>query len=175
MKRNYQGRKYQVVKYDPQWVVDFHREAEKIESIFGDLALDIQHIGSTSVPGMAGKPLIDLLVIVDDIKDADPFERQMVNTGYTYNGDILEKGSRLYSRGEDGHQLVNVHIFPKNHPDIAEMLEIRDYLRSNPKEAQAYSELKLELFEKYPDDYGNYRKEKDAYMTKLIERMNYAK
>lgn len=130
----------------------------------------IEHIGSTSVPSMKGKPLIDVLILVDDITYADGHAGEMEAAGFTNKGDLLNKGSRIFIRENDGHNLTNVHVYKKDHLHVAEMLGLRDYLRSHPDEVARYSALKHELFEKYPDDYGSYRREKDAFMEGMKER-----
>ena len=170
MPRDYTGRRYDVIEYDPAWVGRFEREAATVRSVFGADALDIQHVGSTSVPGMAGKPLIDVSVTVADIADADRHAAGMVAAGYAEYGDLLGLGGRLFSREDGGHKLVNVHVFTREHPHGAEMVAIRDFLRANPDEVCAYADLKRALFEKYPDDYAGYRREKDEYMKGVVAR-----
>lgn len=169
--RDYTGRKYHIEEYDPSWKGRFELEAKKIKAIFGDDALDIQHVGSTSVLGMAGKPTIDILVIVRDITVGDKYNTKMKVSGFEPLGDFLNKGSRLFTKNEDGSRLVNLHVFTRDNEDAIEMLNIRNYLRAHPKDVQEYSVLKKDLFKKYPDDYEMYRKYKDEYMVKLIKKV----
>jgi GrpB-like predicted nucleotidyltransferase (UPF0157 family) len=169
--RDYTGRKYHVEEYDLAWKQRFEFESQKIKAIFNDDALDIQHVGSTSVPGMAGKPTIDILVIVGDIATGDKYNDEMKALGFEPLGDFLNKGSRLFIKNKDNSRLVNLHVFTKDNPHVIEMLKIRDYLRTHPTDVQEYSDLKKELFKKYPDDYGMYRKFKDEWMKKLIQRI----
>ena len=157
--------------FSHDWPRLFTREAEVARSVFGSNDLDIQHIGSTSVPGMAGKPLIDLLVIVQNARVAAAHAPQMVEGGYTNYGDYLGKGSHLFVREENGQRLVNLHVFPIGHEHIREMLGLRDYLRRHPEEVTAYSNLKLSVYREHPTDYTTYRKLKDAYVDKLMERV----
>lgn len=167
---SYSTRKYGVVSYDPNWIQRFEELKQKLQSLFVDAR--IEHIGSTSVPGMSGKECIDVLVIVNNIQGVEDHVAEMEELGFIYAGEFVMKDSRLFRIMEDNRLLANVHFFPVDHPHIREMLEMRDYLRSHPEEVDAYSKLKQELYAKYPDNYASYRKEKDEYMDKLKERVN---
>jgi len=166
----YKDRKYSVRAYDPAWPGEFEVEERALRKIFGVSALAVEHIGSTSVPGMDGKPTVDILVLVDDVSAANEHAAAMKEAGYEYLPEYVMPGSALFRRKRDNVLLSNVHVFPKDHPHVREMLGVRDYLRSHPDEARAYADLKRELFRKYPDDYAAYRKFKDAYMEDLKRR-----
>ena len=167
MSGKYKNRKYDVEPYNPKWKVRFKEEARVLSSIFGASAIKIEHIGSTAVPGLAGKPTIDILVVVDNIKVVDSFIEQMRVAGYKSLGEYVMPGARLFVREVDNNRLVNIHVFPKDHSHIKEMLNLRDYLCSHPELVKEYSQLKYDLFKKYPGDYGEYRKYKDQWMERL--------
>jgi GrpB-like predicted nucleotidyltransferase (UPF0157 family) len=167
----YQGRKYTVQKYDPHWTGRFKAEADNLKEVLGNKILSIEHIGSTSVPGLAGKPTIDILVIVESIDSASEFEDVLSRLGYTYLGQYVMEGSRLYVKEEGNTRLVNLHFFHQGHQHIDKMLGLRDYFRSHPEVVNEYSTLKFDLIEKYPDDYGSYRKHKDEWMNKLKAKL----
>ena len=78
--------------------------------------------------------------------------------------------SRLFRVMRDRTLIANIHFFPPPHAHVAEMLALRDYLRSHPEEVKAYSKLKIDLYKNYPDDYASYRKHKDKYMDGLKNR-----
>jgi GrpB-like predicted nucleotidyltransferase (UPF0157 family) len=170
MSSGYKDRVYTVLPYDPQWANSFTRLAAKIKKIFGVDALDIQHIGSTSVPGMSGKPTIDVLVLVDSLEVAEAHAADMERAGFEYEGEFVMPDSRLFRMMNNNTLLANVHIFLQDHPHVLEMLGLRDYLRTHLEEVSAYSNLKIELYEKYRNEYANYRKDKDAYMAELKKR-----
>ena len=167
---NYATRKYDIIPYDPSWVTRFEEEARAITQIFADTIVRIEHIGSTSVPGMSGKPLVDVLVLVRDITNIDEHDAEMLAAGLTPKGDLLQKGGRLFIRENGDKNLTNVHVYETNHEHVPEMLNLRDYLRSHPEEVARYSQIKNDLIEKYPDDYASYRREKDVYMEQLKKR-----
>jgi GrpB-like predicted nucleotidyltransferase (UPF0157 family) len=169
-KAEYKNRKYHVQPYDPAWPKQFETDAKILKAIFGDDTVAIEHIGSTSVPGMDGKPTIDILILVDYLAVADKHVGAMKSAGYEHLVGYVSPDSVLFRQMKDNVLLSNVHVFQKAHPHVHEMLTLRDYLRSHPDEVKAYSNLKKELFEKYPDDYAAYRKLKDEYMKALKER-----
>lgn len=171
MYKNYKNRKYSVIGYDSTWKNKFTQEAEVLKSILGNYALDIEHIGSTSVPGLAGKPTVDILITVDDVSIADTFNKQMEFIGYISLGEYVSSGTKLFAKEMNNTRLVNVHIYPKEHPHVKEMLALRDYFLSHPEIVREYSNLKIDLFTKYPNNYGQYRKYKDKWMEKLKEKI----
>ena len=169
-KHPYSSRKYEIVPYDPNWVNQFEDLKLKIQTVFK--SSQIEHIGSTSVPGMSGKPCIDVLVTVDDIKEVENHVTGMENLGMEYAGEFVMKDSRLFRVMKNDTLLANIHFFPVGHTHNKEMLNMRDYLRANPEEVTQYSELKQDLYMKYKDDYASYRKYKDEYMDKLKGRVS---
>ncbi len=173
MKAEYKDRKYRVEPYDPSWPRQFAEESNAIARIFGRDALAIEHIGGTAVPGMDGKPTIDILVAVEDLSAAARHTEEMKQAGYEYLPGYVSADSTLFRRMRDNELLSNVHVFQAGHPHVREMLALRDYLRSHPEEVKAYSELKVALSRKYPDDYATYRTLKDEYMKGLKERASH--
>ena len=167
----YKDRKYNVCSYDINWQKRFSNEEKIIRNIFGNNVL-IEHVGSTSVIGMEGKPCIDILVVPKNLEIVKTHISDMENAGYAYRGFFVSNDALLFTRVKDSNTETNIHFFPEGHPHIIEMLTLRDYLRSSKEEALNYSNLKKRLYEKYPNDYGEYRKEKDEYMEGLKERIN---
>lgn len=168
-KHSYSSRKYAVVPYDPNWVHQFEELKVKLQTIFK--TAQIEHIGSTSVPGMVGKSCIDVLVIVNDLQEVETHTSEMENLGFEYAGEFVMKDSCLFRIMKDNILLANIHFFPVGHPHNKEMLGLRDYLRSHPEEVKAYSDLKQQLYANYQNDYASYRKYKDEYMAGLKERV----
>lgn len=156
--------------YDRNWVKQFDAEATRVKAIFGNDAIDIQHIGSTSVPGLDSQPTIDMLLLVEDITTTNKYIKQMELIGYKYLVDYVGPNSRLFAKENANRRIFNVHIFPKDHPHVKEMVQLRDYLRQHPEEIQKYGEFKRKLFVQYPDAYTKYRKFKDEYVRELQTR-----
>lgn len=171
MASKYTHRKYSIVSYDQKWKESFLNEAKILSSIFGNSAVAIEHIGSTAVPGLAGKPTIDILVLVDDFSIVSGLSKQMESKGYRDLGEYVMPGARLFIKEVDNTRLFNIHVFQKDHPHVAEMLGLRNYFISHPEQVKEYSQLKLDLVKRYPDDYGLYRKYKDEWMEELKQRV----
>lgn len=171
MKPNYKNRKYEVLPYDHTWAEQFAEESKVLKSIFADEAISIEHVGSTAIQGLAGKPTIDVLVIVDDISTADRLKEKMEFSGYQSLGEYVMQGARLFVKESDNNRTRNIHVFQRNHPHVQEMLQLRDYLRTHPDVANEYNNLKFDLAKKYPDDYEQYRRFKDRWMNALKEKI----
>lgn len=166
-KIEYKNRKYIVEPYSLEWKKKFEIEAKKLRPIFSDKAISIEHIGSTAVPGLAGKPTIDILITVEKIEIADELSEKIETIGYKALGDYIKKGSRLFVKEEDNERLINLHVFEAIHPHVSDMIDLREYFRSHPEKVEEYSRLKFDLVKKYPNDYGLYRKYKDEWMENL--------
>lgn len=169
-KHPYKDRKYEVVPYNSQWPFQFQEYAKKISTIFRES--QIEHIGSTAVPGMAGKPCIDVLVLINDLETVEAHVNDMEQAGFEYAGEFVMPDSRLFRVMKDNILLANIHFFLAQHAHVKEMLALRDYLRSHSQEVEAYSVAKENLYRKYSNDYASYRKYKDEYMNELIKRMD---
>lgn len=164
------NRKYSVVPFQPSWVQSFLHIESQLKPLFGDLAIEFQHVGSTAVEGMSGKATIDVLIVVRHIHAVDSLNHHMEQLGYKVLGDYLKQGGRLFAKEVDGERIANVHCFELDHGHIREMLVMRDFLRSHPDEAERYEKLKIDLFSKYPDDYIAYRAVKDPYLQEMKVR-----
>lgn len=166
-KTEHKNRKYTIEQYNLGWKKQFETEAGILRPIFSDKAISIEHIGSTAVPGLAGKPTIDILITVEKIEIADELVEKIESVGYKTLGDYINKGSRLFVKEENNTRLVNLHVFEKFHSHVKDMINLRNYFRSHPEVVKEYSKLKFDLAKKYPNDYGLYRKYKDEWMEKL--------
>ena len=158
-------RKYTVTPYDPEWKEQYNILAEQMGRVFEDCQPDIYHIGSTAVEGMAAKPLINMLVVVPDIRCLDRHLAELKRFGYEVHHDLVSQDTILAMKHKGDTRLENIHILPQGHAKIDEFLAFVEYFGVSPEEAEEYSNLKLELFEKYPDNYAAYRKEKFKWLT----------
>ena len=156
-----------VVPYDPQWPMLYDKEAKTIRAILADSLVAIYHIGSTAVPGLCAKPIIDIMPVVRQIDTVDLHNQAFAQLGYEVMGEFGIPGRRYLRKGnpERTHQ---IHIFalPSTH-DIRRHLAVRDYLRTHPKEAQAYGSLKQTLAQQFPWDIERYCDGKDAFVKRL--------
>lgn len=159
-----------VVPYNPDWPRMYHEEASRLEALMGDQIIAIHHIGSTAIPGMSAKPIIDILVEVHDIDQIDDFNDSFIQSGYLPKSEAGIPGRRFVIRGDEENRSCHVHIFPRGHPDVARHLVFRDYLTAHPQEAQRYASLKEELATQFPTDIESYMDGKDGLIKELEQK-----
>lgn len=161
-------RKYSVSDYSPDWVNQFISIKKIIMGVFGDCAIQIEHVGSTSVPGMKAKPLIDVLVVVDKMQDFSIEKNIMMERGYECGENYIAPNTIIFFKlGLDGDKLENIHICEKDNPKIKQFIFIRDFLRAFPEVAKEYSDLKDSNFKKYPNNYPAYREAKANFLERI--------
>ncbi|MFC0189408.1 GrpB family protein [Fictibacillus aquaticus] len=156
-----------VTDYDLRWAAKFEEEAARIRDIFNGELVDIHHIGSTSVPELKAKPVIDMMPVVHDIEKVDAFNEKMIEIGYEPLGEAGMPGRRYFRKGGE-NRTHQIHVFQvDNQHDIGRHLAVRDYLRSHPEEAAEYGELKARLANEFPDDIVGYSEGKDEFVKNL--------
>jgi GrpB-like predicted nucleotidyltransferase (UPF0157 family) len=160
-------RKIFVLPYDPLWVESFNVEAKNLRSLFGAEIVEIHHIGSTSIPGMAAKPIVDVLPVVRDIHVIDRFNPVMHESGYLPSGEYGMPGRRYFVKGCINQRSHHIHIYQSGHGDIERHLAFRDYLRTHPNKAKEYEVLKINLVKKYSEDREAYINGKDGFIKEL--------
>lgn len=156
-----------VTNYDENWIQLFKIEAKKIQDIFKDEIVEIHHIGSTAVPGLKAKPIIDIMPIIKDIDVVDNFNKKMSEIGYEPLGELGIKGRRYFRKGGE-NRTHQIHIFQfDNKFDIERHLAVRDYLKTHKKDAVEYGKLKEQLANEFPNDIEGYSLGKEDFVKKL--------
>ncbi|MBA4541866.1 GrpB family protein [Thermoactinomyces daqus] len=163
-------RKVIVTPYNPRWPEQFAAEAKKIKEALGPEAVCIHHIGSTAVPGLAAKPIIDLIPVVNDIEKIDKLTGNMKAIGYVPMGEYGIPGRRYFFKGSEQVHTHRVHIFARGNPEITRHLAFRDYLRAHPDEARRYAELKINLAKQYPASIEHYISGKNDLIKELEQK-----
>jgi GrpB-like predicted nucleotidyltransferase (UPF0157 family)/dihydrofolate reductase len=161
----------EVVPYDPQWLELFATEAELIKSALGDNCVAVHHIGSTSVPGLSAKPIIDMLPVVRDIQAVDQATKAMESLGYEVKGEYGIAFRRYFQKSKDV-RTHNIHVYQENDPEISRYLKFRDWMRSHPADAKAYGKLKEELAVT-SQDMLQYCNGKDAFVASIDAKDGY--
>ena len=156
-------RKVIVAEPNPAWPAQFREEAERLSAVFGRQALYLHHIGSTSVPGLAAKPLIDILPVVRVLSAVDALNPALEELGYEAMGEYGLPGRR-YFRREEPPSPCHVHVYETGSREILRHLALRDYLRARPETAAEYGRLKAELAARFPADIDAYLDGKDAFL-----------
>jgi len=157
-----------IADYDPAWPVLYSREASRIRAVLGRSAVLIEHAGSTSVPGLAAKPIIDIVLAVPDSADEAAYVPAMEAAGYVLRS--REPGwfeHRLF-KGPDTN--INLHVFTAGAAEIDGMLLFRDWLRVNDADRAAYLEVKRELAGRTWRHVQHYADAKSAIVEEILAR-----
>ena len=157
-----------LAEYDPAWPQLFAREAERIRAALGDELVALEHIGSTSVPGLAAKPRIDMLLIVPNSADEPGYVPAMEAAGYTLRIREPEWYEHRVFNGPDTD--VNIHVFSPGCPEVTRMLRFRDWLRSHPADRQLYEQTKRRLAQQEWTYVQNYADAKTAVVEEILAR-----
>ncbi|WP_242056442.1 MULTISPECIES: GrpB family protein [unclassified Nostoc] len=163
--------KVEVVPPNPKWVEEFKAESKQIASVMEKNIISIHHIGSTAIPGIYAKPVIDFLIEVKDIRKVDEHSAAMVAIGYEAMGEFGLPGRRYFRKNSSpGIRTHNVHTYEVGSSEITRHLAFRDYMIAHPDAAQQYSELKRRLAKKYPEDIEGYMDGKDEFIKAMEKK-----
>ena len=157
-----------IVDYDPLWPELFRREADRLRSLLGRLALRIEHTGSTSVPGLAAKPVIDILLVVTNSGEEDSYLAPLHAAGYVLRIREPEWYEHRMLNGPDTD--INLHVFSPGCPEIDRILLFRDWLRNNPADRELYQRTKLAFALKVWKDVQDYADAKTAVIEEIMAR-----
>jgi GrpB-like predicted nucleotidyltransferase (UPF0157 family) len=157
-----------IAEYDPEWSAWFEQAAERIRGVLGDKVLRLDHIGSTSVPGLPAKPLIDINLIVDDTTDEDAYVPPLEAIGYELRVREPDWYEHRLLRGFDPP--VNLHVFPPNCEEVPRMLAFRDHLCTNEADRELYARTKRELAAKEWKYVQNYADAKSEVVQDILSR-----
>jgi GrpB-like predicted nucleotidyltransferase (UPF0157 family) len=147
-------------EYDPEWPRLFEREADRIREVLGNQMLQLEHVGSTSVPGLAAKPIIDILLVVPNSADEASYAPALEAAGYKLNIREPDWYEHRVFKGPDTN--VNLHVFSPGCVEIERMLLFRDRLRGHPDDRERYERTKRELATqdwKYTQNYADAKTE----------------
>ncbi|WP_042143282.1 GrpB family protein [Paucisalibacillus sp. EB02] len=148
-------RQITVTPYNQEWIKQFQLEALKLKEIFGHEIVEVFHIGSTAVPGLSAKPIIDMMPVVYDITRIDNYDEEMIKIGFKPKGENGIQGRRYFQKGGD-QRTHHVHVYGKGNKEIIRHLAFRNYLREHPEDAKRYGSLKEQLAIRFPFDIESY-------------------
>lgn len=151
--------------YSQCWVQMFEEESRQLTAIFGKHVIRYEHFGSTSIPGMMAKPVIDMMCLVHDIEPIDGFNEHLISLGYEAAGDWGIPGRRLFRKG-GAHRTHHIHVYQYDNPQVERHMIFRDYLRNHPEEAARYSRFKEQLAERFTHT-SEYSPAKKQFVSEL--------
>jgi GrpB-like predicted nucleotidyltransferase (UPF0157 family) len=160
-----------IVPHNTEWRHQFEGEASSLKHALWDNALTIHHIGSTSIPHILAKPIIDILIEVQSLIEVDKANNAMIDIGYEVMGEFGIKSRRYFRKNNpQGTRTYHIHVFETGSPDLVRHLAFRDYLRTHPEIAQQYSSLKAKLVSKADTDQDAYINGKDPFIKEWEAR-----
>ena len=161
-------KKVTVVPYDIAWEQAFEEIKTELEAAVGDLIIGIEHVGSTSVKGLAAKPCIDLDVVISDYSVFERLVRRLEDIGYIHEGDLGIKDREAFCYTEKEHLYRHLlYVCPKYSMELYRHITFREYLKSHKEDAMRYGEVKIKAAQLYPNDIDRYIE----YKSSCIEEM----
>ena len=174
----------EVVDYDPAWPVKFTGLQQVLQTHLKGLIADIQHVGSTSVPGLAAKPIIDIDLVIRSKSELQPVVEVLQVLGYRHEGEMGIPGRDAFSRPgvfipDDGKGTVwpdhHLYCCPEDSFSFQNHIRFRDFLRQHPQIIAEYSELKKRLANEYPFDIDKYVELKTPFITGILAQEGFSK
>ena len=158
-----------MVPYDVRWPDEFRSIGQALRKALGPIALRIDHVGSTAVPGLDAKPVIDVQVSMERLEPEDRYVPRLEELGYRFDPENPDRTKRFFV-GRDGDRRTHVHIRRRGSFDEQLNLLFRDFLRTHPEAAKEYSSAKRDLAKRHRDDRGAYVQAKDPTVWSLLRR-----
>jgi len=153
-----------LAEYNYEWPKIAANHAERLQAL-GSILVTVHHIGSTAVPGLAAKPVIDLMPLVTDLADLDRVHYRVEALGYYWWGELGISGRRYCTLADEtGSRVAQLHFFEANSPHVERHIAFRDYLHAHPDAASEYEKEKRRARELHPDDSHAYTDEKAAWI-----------
>lgn len=163
------GAVVELAPYDPSWPATFERIGKKLAKLLAPYILTIEHIGSTSIPGLVAKPLVDIDIVLRNSAYVPATTQILLDHGYEPRGNHYDDEVWAFLR-RDGKPPERVYLCPPNNRTHENRVIFRDYLRAHPTEAAAYGKLKQELVEIHRHDGDRYTAEKRHFVNAVIEK-----
>ena len=157
-----------VMPYDKAWKTDFENIKRELASALGDLAIGIEHVGSTSVEGMSAKPCIDIDVVIRDYEVFDAVVKKLHAIGYVHEGNLGIRDREAFAYSNKPHlQKHHLYVCPQDSEELHRHITFRNFLRKSPESVKKYSEIKEKAAKLYPDDIDRYMQYKSPCIEEL--------
>jgi GrpB-like predicted nucleotidyltransferase (UPF0157 family) len=161
-----------IVEYDPRWPALYEAERDRILATVGDFVIAIEHIGSTAVPGLGAKPIIDIMPAVRSLADAEKCVEPLAGIGYEYVPEYNEliPERRYFHKGPDDARTAHLHMVEQTSEFWQRHVLFRDWLRTHPEDAQEYYRLKKELAARFGRDREGFTDAKGPFIESIVAR-----
>jgi len=157
-------------EHNKEWSKLFDKEANLISSKISGYIVDIQHIGSTAIPGTVAKPIIDIAVAVEDLSNVMQVITPLQEIGYAYRGEQGIPDRHLFVKGNEESRTHHMHVMDNTSYEWKKHIVFRDYLRQNPLETKQYSELKKKLAVEFELDREKYTDSKEEFIQRILDK-----
>jgi len=157
----------QIVDYDPAWAIDFARLRLRLLAAVKDFAVTVEHVGSTAVPGLAAKPILDVDVVVASVSDVPTAITRLAELGYRHQGDLGISGREAFASPSSA-PAHHLYVVVQGSEPWRNHIQFRDYLREHPESAKAYAELKRSLADRCQNDREKYTNAKTAFVEEVL-------
>jgi GrpB-like predicted nucleotidyltransferase (UPF0157 family) len=158
-----------IVEYNEKWPAIYERERQLITSMLGEALIGIEHVGSTSVPGLSAKPIIDLMLLVKRLEPGEFYAYPLKTLGYIYVEEAGSADRHFLKKGEQ--RTHHLHIVERGSYEHRRLVAFRDYLRVNPEVRKEYEALKKALALKFHDDRKAYTNAKTDFIRSIEARI----
>lgn len=162
-------KRVQVVDYDPQWPGTFEQLRSYLWPAVSDVALGIEHVGSTAVEGLRAKPVIDACIVVASSEDVHACIERLATIGYAHSGNLGVPDREAF-RSPDLLPRHHLYVSPRESLSLKNHIRFRDYLRFNPEAVRQYGELKSALAHRFPVDIDHYIAGKTEFILRILEQ-----
>ena len=166
-------RDVELVPHNPEWTQLADEEAQLILEHISVPIIGVYHIGSTSIPGIKAKPILDFVIEVKNLDEIIQSIESFEELGYCSKGEYGIPGRQFFTKDTHGERSHHLHIFQKGHPDIERHLVFRDFLRSNPEAAREYELIKEKLAKRFPKQSSDYTEAKSDFILSMDEVARY--
>jgi len=156
----------ELVPHDPEWSRKYAKEVPILKGVFLENLVSLHHIGSTSIPGILAKPIIDILGAVKSLDEVDKVVGYLEELGFRAHGEMNIPGRRYFTRIDNS---VHLHIFKEGDPQLARHLTFCEFLIAHPEKAKAYEELKKQCASKFADNSLKYAESKTQFVRQMDE------
>lgn len=153
--------------HDPQWAGAAAREAERLRGALGDMLVSVHHIGSTSIPGLIAKPVLDMVPVARSHAELDAAQGSLEALGYVGHGEFGLAGRRYFTRDAEGRRVVQLHCYEEGSPEITRHLAFRDYLRARPGLMAEYEAVKRRCVELHGESSHAYGDCKGGWVQRI--------
>jgi len=166
-------REVELVPHNPEWTQLANQEIDRFREGLSFPIIGIYHIGSTSIPDIKAKPILDFVMEVENLEDVLNSLSEFEAVDYQNKGEFGIPGRQFFTRDTAGERSHHLHVFQKGHPDIERHTIFRDFLRANPDAAHEYEKLKEKLAKRFPKQSGNYTAAKSDFILSMDEVARY--